>query len=158
MGVWHMGQIASAMRLSTDRIGLRAPLWGTLTVLRTGLCHMDGCGARCQARMGQSHGLRRSIWHKSSSGQQEAHAKSVGWVTGAQGTRTSINSTIWGVWQLRPWPQGGQFTFFLARPDLRLGCECHKSAFLGHGHPTGPCEVAASPPGAFVSFSNTNSE
>ena len=91
MGVWHMGQIASAMRLSTDRIGLRAPLWGTLTVLRTGLCHMDGCGARCQARMGQSDGLRRGIWHKSSSGQQEAHAKSVGWVTGAQGTRNSIN-------------------------------------------------------------------
>ena len=52
MGVWHVGQIASGMRLSTDRIGVRALLWGTLTVLRTGLCHMDGCGARCQARMG----------------------------------------------------------------------------------------------------------
>ena len=66
MGVWHMGQIASAMRLSTDRIWVQAPLWGTLTVLRTGLCHMDGCGARCQAHMGQSHVLRRGIWDKSS--------------------------------------------------------------------------------------------
>ena len=57
-----------------------------------------------------------------------------------------------------PVAPGRPIYVFLARPDLRLGCECHKSAFLGHGHPTGPCEVAASPPGAVVSFSNTNSE